>query len=186
MLEKLFTSKTRIKLLTHLLFSTEEYKLRELSRKLKIPVSAVSRELKNLQNISLVKKEKEHFTINSDSNILLELRNIFIKTDAFKIELEKSLESKLIQFAFVFGSFANETYTAESDIDLFIVGKISNEEVFLKIKPLERKLAREINPIIWPLADLKKKKNSSIVRDIARKKIIMLKGKEYELRKIIS
>ena len=48
MLEKLFTSKTRVKLIQFLLFEQEESNLRGISKKLKIPVSSVKREIDNL------------------------------------------------------------------------------------------------------------------------------------------
>lgn len=185
MLEKLFTSKIRVKLLIHFLFSKEKFKLRELARKLKLPVSAVSRELRNLQELSIIKKEKDYFTINEDCNFLPELRNLFLKTDAFKVEFEKALKKKPIDFALIFGSFAEEKYTAESDIDLLVIGKITNEEIFRIIKHLEDKLQREINPIVWSLEELKRKRKGSFIRDIFKKKIIMIKGKENELRKIV-
>src|SRR3989344_4398123 len=114
MLEMLFTSKTRTKLLTYFLFSAEKCRLRELARNLKLPVSAVSRELSNLQKLSLVRKDKDYFAANSDSNIFQDIRNIFLKTDAFALELKGALKNKPLEFAFVFGSFANESYNLDS------------------------------------------------------------------------
>ena len=172
MLERLFTSKTRIKVLQCLLFSTEKYRMRELSRHLKLPVSAVSRELNNLQKISLISKDKDFYFINENSNLVAELRSIFLKTDSFKNVLEKSLKGKEIDFALIFGSFASEKYTAESDIDLLIVGNVSNEEVINSLVSLEKRLSREINPVVWSKKHLKEKKDSSFVKDILKKDFI--------------
>lgn len=185
MLEKLFVSKIRVRLLIHFLFSKEKLRLRELARKLKLPVSAVFRELNNLLELSIIIKEKDCFVVNKDCNFLLELKSLFLKTDAFNCEFENALRKKAVNFAFIFGSFANEKVSAESDIDLFVVGKITNEEIFKIIKPLESRLQREINPLVWSLEELKKKKKGSFIRDIFKKEIIIIRGKEDELRKII-
>lgn len=185
MLEDLFTSKTRTKLLLYLLFSKDKLRLRELARKVKVPVSAVARELKNLQKLSLIQKEKDYFSINDHCNLLPELRGLFLKTDALKFSFGGAFKKKQIEFAFIFGSFANDNYTAESDIDLFVIGKITNEELFKLVKLLEKSIQREINPLVWSREELNRKKASSFVKDIFKKKVIMVKGKEDELRKIV-
>lgn len=169
----------------YFLFSKEKARLRELARSLRLPVSAMAGELRNLQSLSIIKKEKDYFTVNEECNFLLELRSLFLKTDALKIAFEKALKKKQINFGFIFGSFANENYTGESDIDLFIIGKIINEEIFKIIKPLEKELQREINPVVWLLDELKRKKEENFIKEIFKKKIIMIKGEENELRKII-
>ena len=185
MIEKLFTSKNRLKLLEYFLFKNKQGRLREISKDLKIPVSAASRELKNLVELSIIKKNKEIFTLNKECNYVVDLRNILMKTDAFKFELQKNISNKNINFIFVFGSITNGNYSPDSDIDLFVVGKISNFELNKKLKPIEKKIDREINPVIWPLKDLKNKSKSSFIKGISKKNILMIKGNENELRKII-
>jgi predicted nucleotidyltransferase len=185
MIEKLFTSKTRTKILELFLFSKKEYNMREVERKLKIPVSAVKREIDNLNNISILKKENNKYKVNERCTFIDSLIDIFIKTDSFKFELEESLRGLNANFVFVFGSFANNDYNAESDIDLFIIGKISMSKIIQSLKSIEQRLGREINPIVWSIDKLKDSKDKSFIRDIAKKKILMIIGKENELRKII-
>tara|TARA_Y100000310_G_scaffold316526_1_gene368386 strand:- start:1010 stop:1576 length:567 start_codon:yes stop_codon:yes gene_type:complete len=185
MIERLFTSKNRVKLLEYFILGKKAGRLREISRKTKIPVSAVSRELTNLILLSIIKKDKDSFSLNEECTFLLDLRNILLKTDSFKFEIEKAFKNRKVEFVFVFGSFANNNYTSESDMDLFVVGNISNIELTKMLRPIEDKLDREINHVIWPLQNLKEKSKISFIRDIAKKKIIMIKGNENELRKII-
>lgn len=185
MIERLFTSKNRVKLLEYFIFRKQIARLREISRETKTSVSAVSRELNNLTSLSILKKEKDGFMLNEGCNFLAELRNILLKTDSFMLELKKLAQDKGIDYAFVFGSFANDRYSSDSDIDLFVVGNKSGMELTKAIKPVERKLNREINCVIWPLKDLKKKSQSSFIKEIAKKNVIMAKGDEDELRKII-
>lgn len=185
MIEKLFTSKTRVKLLEYFIFRKHKGILRQVSRETKIPVSAVSRELNNLTNLSIIKKENKDFILNEECHFLFELRNILLKTDSFALVFGKQFQNKSIDYIFVFGSFANEKYSSDSDIDLFVVGGMSNMELTKILRPIERKLNREINSVIWPLQDLKKKAKSSFVKDISKKDVIMIQGDENELRKII-
>jgi predicted nucleotidyltransferase len=189
MIEKLFTSKNRVKMLEYFIFHKQRAKLREISRETKIPVSAVSREFDNLVKLSILKKEDDNIILNEECNFLVELRNILLKTDSFTFELrklfQKLFQNKGIDYVFVFGSFANEVYSSDSDIDLFVVGNISSIELTRMLRPIERKLNREINAVIWPMQDLKKKSKSGFIRDIAKKKVIMIYGDENELREII-
>ena len=67
MLEKLFTSKNRIKILNFFLFKKTESHIREIARELKIPVSAVKRETDNLLLIGILKQEKRSITLNKKS-----------------------------------------------------------------------------------------------------------------------
>lgn len=184
MIEKLFTSKNRVKLMEYFILNNKDGRLREISRDLKMPVSALSRELKNLLELGIIKKQRNVFSENKGCNYIDDLANILIKTDSFRFELEKAI-NKNLDFSFVFGSFANNNYNPNSDIDLFVVGEISNFSLNKKLKPVEKKIGREINPVIWPLNDLKSKSQSSFIRNIRNNKIIMVKGTENELRKII-
>ena len=85
MLERLFTSKTRIKLLRLLMFNSDkEYHLREIARIIGISPIYVSKELGNLSKISLVNRAKKAnlsiYSINKGCVLLKDLRQIFLKT----------------------------------------------------------------------------------------------------------
>lgn len=184
MLEKIFTSKSRIKILEFLFFKKGETYLREIEREIKIPVSAVKREIDNLKEIGILKVEKNKIKLNDGCNFLEDLKNVFIKTDYLIYPLKEALNKKEIEFAFIFGSFAKGSYKEESDVDLIVVGNIKLSGVIRAIKVPEEKTKREINPVVWTIENLKKEKNGAFVRDIFKKKIIMIKGDENELRKI--
>ena len=167
MIEKLFTSKNRVKILNFLLFEKTETYIREISRELKISASAVKREIDNLAFISIIKINRNKIILNRNCNFLDDLKNIFIKTDFIIYPLKEAIGSnKKIKFAFIFGSFARGKYSEESDIDLFVVGNIKLSEIYKLLKPLEEKTKREVNPVVWTLDNLKKEKNSGFIRDI--------------------
>ncbi len=130
MLEKLFTSKNRIKLLEFFLIAGGSGRLREISRKLKIPTSFLSKELKNLTLIGLIIKDSSIYRANRGCNFLEDLKNILLKTDSLVYPLSEALSGKQIKFAFIFGSFARGSYHAESDVDLMVVGDIKLSGVY--------------------------------------------------------
>ena len=185
MLEKLFTSKNRIKLLNFFLFESDESHIREISRKLKIPVSAVKGEIDNLILIGILSINKSKIALNKECNYLDDLKNMFIKTDAIIYPIRESMKEAEVDFIFIFGSFARGEYHQESDVDLMVIGDQRLFGIIKILKSAEEKIKREINPVVWKLDHLKKEKNSSFIRDIFKKGIIMIKGDENELRKII-
>lgn len=185
MLEKLFTSKNRIKILRFLFFETEETHLREIARKLKISPSAVKRELENLEKIGLIKKQKNKIKLNKKNNIAEDLKNIFIKTDYIVYPIKEVLKDKRIKYSLIFGSFARGEFNEDSDIDLLVVGNVSLSEIYKALKPAESRIRKEINPSAWKMNELIEKSKTGFIKDIFSKKIIMIKGEENELRKIV-
>ncbi len=185
MLEKLFTSWSRVKILNFFLFESGESYIREISRKLGIPVSAVKREVDNLVLIGILSINKSRISLNRECNYVGDLKNIFIKTDAIIYPIKEAVKKVNADFVFIFGSFARGEYHKESDVDLMIVGNQKLFEIIKILKSVEEKIKREINPVVWSRDSLREKKSTGFVRDIFKKGIIMIKGDENELRKII-
>lgn len=191
MLEKLFTSKTRVRILGILISNPgREFHLRELSREVKITPIYVKKELQNLEELNLVLKTKKGnlslFQINRNSPIFTELKSIFMKTEYFGELAKKSLKKLKIDFAFIFGSFAKGIERKESDIDLFVVGDANENDLLQIIQKIEKRTGREINYILWKKTVLMKRaKKHHLLNEIARNSIIMLIGDENEFRKII-
>jgi predicted nucleotidyltransferase len=53
-----------------------------------------------------------------------------------------------ISLAFLFGSYARGEDTADSDIDLMVIGKISGRTLTQALAPARERLAPEINPVV--------------------------------------
>ncbi|MEK6886876.1 MAG: nucleotidyltransferase domain-containing protein [Nanoarchaeota archaeon] len=185
MLEKLFTSKSRIKILEYLFFYNEETYLREMAKELKLSPSTTKRELDNLINFGLIRKQGNRITFNKSNPIFDDLKNIFLKTDSIGYNIINALKNEDIEFIVLFGSFAHGKYSPESDVDLLIVGNVKQQEVFKLLRPVEKLIKREIAPVVWTLEELKKGKNGGFVRDIMKKNKIMLKGDKNEFQRII-
>ena len=130
-LKALFSSTTRVKLLsTFLLHPEQEYFIRELTRLLDEQINPIRRELENLRSIGLVKarmrNRKKYFHVNTEFEFYSELRSMFGKAvqgeSAITAEIKRLNGLKLLVLA---GSFVGE----EDHVDLLLVGEVSRSEV---------------------------------------------------------
>lgn len=128
-LKSLFSSQTRVKLLsTFLLHPDEEYFIRELTRLLHEQINSIRRELENLRRIGLVRarhrNRKKYYHVDHEFPLYAELKSIFTKEIQAESPIVESLKKlpgiKLILLA---GSFVG----SESKVDLFIVGDLRKE-----------------------------------------------------------
>lgn len=128
-LKALFSSQTRMKLLsTFLLHPEREYFIRELTRLLGEQINSIRRELENLRRIGLVKarhkNRKKYYHVDPDFTLFQELRSIFSK----EIQAENPVVASLkklsdVQLVLLAGIFAG----TESKVDLLIVGDVKKE-----------------------------------------------------------
>lgn len=129
-LKALFSSQTRVKLLSvFLLHPEEEYFIRQLTRLLGEQINSIRRELENLRRIGLVKSRhknrKKFYKTDMDFIFYAELRSMFSKElkggESPTVISLKNLPG--IQFMELAGSFVG-TY---SKVDLLIVGDVKKE-----------------------------------------------------------
>ena len=59
--------------------------------------------------------------------------------------------AKKIRFAFVYGSVARNDQGRDSDIDLMLIGDVSQKEIAPSIKSMQSALGREVNPTIYSM-----------------------------------
>ena len=131
MLKQLFTSTTRIKLLTlFLLNPEEEFFIRELTRKLDEQINSIRRELDNLKKIGLLKSKernrKKYYVVNKGFVAFQELKSIIVKALSDKDNIVK----KIMQFGnldviILSGVFVEK----DSSIDLLLVGTVDREKL---------------------------------------------------------
>jgi predicted nucleotidyltransferase len=192
-IDKLFGSKTRVALLAKLVSNPgKSFFLRELSRDLRIPYSMLYKEEKNLASLSIVQEVKQGkvtlVSINKHLPYFNELKNLITKTAGLG-DLLKETFSKLqgIQYALVYGSIASGEESASSDIDLLIVGEISEEKILNAVSLAEKEVGREVNYILWSWEEFMERVKSkhNLLVDIAEKPLIMLEGDEVEFRRTV-
>lgn len=151
MLEQLFGSRTRVKVLALLLNNpTRSYYVREITRKVDEQINSVRRELANLKSVGLVKsraaKGKIYYQANTKSDIFPDLKKVFGKI-AKETVYENKIADKLkgagvIQYASLHGYFVEDS---SSQVDLFIVGVVDKVKIRPIIKELSGEVGHEIN-----------------------------------------
>ena len=133
-LKALFSSQTRVKLLSvFLLHPEEEYFIRQLTRLLNEQINSIRRELENLRRIGLVKarhKNRKKF-YKSDQEFLFfqELRAMFGKEvrggESATVASLKTIPG--LQFLELVGSFTG----THSKVDLLVVGDVKKNVIEL-------------------------------------------------------
>lgn len=128
---------------------------------------AVRREVARLVESGLVKvsvvRRQRQFQANDAAPIFDELRSIVVKTIALADPLRAALRplARRIALALIYGSVARGEDKAESDIDLLVVADdLQLEELFARLGPVEKKLARTINPTVYSSADFDRRRRS--------------------------
>lgn len=170
MLKRLFTSNTRIKLLTIFLMNLDkEYFIRELTRKLDEQINSVRRELDNLKKMgflrSRTKNRKKYYYVNKKFVILEELKSIIIKAlssnDTITKEIEKMGDVKMLALA---GLFIEQATTT---VDMLLVGDI-NKERFTEYINNELRTQRPVKFTIMSEEDYKYRLNCNdkFIQDI--------------------
>jgi predicted nucleotidyltransferase len=155
MLEILFSSRVRAKLLTTFFMSPGVgHNAWELAQSIGETYSAVWKELVRLERIDILSSEKNNRTkdyrVNPDCPIEPELRSMIFKTagigDAIRSQLSELTELRQV---FIYGSFASGEADHQSDLDIMVIGKIELTQFAAIITQLEKDLKRSINDVIY-------------------------------------
>lgn len=184
MLEKLFSSRTRVKILALFMMNPEEdFFIREISRLIEENLNSVRRELQNLEDLGLLKSKKhgnmKFFSINPEYPIYPELRIIIMKTEGVSKSIKEILKRiGDIKLAFIYGSFASGEADQGSDLDIFLVGDIDEDQLLRELSKLEGEIGREINYVLFSPIEIEKKieKNNSFILNVWEGPKIMLIG----------
>ena len=190
MLQRLLTSKTRLKLLTLFMMNPDkEMYIREIARTIEENINAVRRELLNLEDINLLtsslKGNTKYYAVNKKMPIYNELKSIILKTEGVAKVLQKNLLTiGEVKTAFIYGSFATGKANKKSDIDLFLIGNINEKELIRNIRKLEKKLSREINYVLFEPKEFREriKNKDPFVSNVLKESKIMLIGDLNEFK----
>jgi predicted nucleotidyltransferase len=192
MLERLFTSKTRVNILEEFLLNPGiEYHIRELARIVETTPIYVQKELKNLESLGLLGSRRKGnmvlYKLQTKSPIVEDLKRIFLKTESIGHAIVGELDTKKIKFALIFGSFAKGIETPTSDVDLLIIGNVNEDDILRSISKTERRIGREINFILWTEKEFlqKVRENIPLIKEILKTPIIMIVGDEDEFKRSI-
>lgn len=168
----------------------KSYYIGELGRILNKKPGVFQRTLDKLVKDNILHSEYQgnlrYFRLNTKYIFFKELKSIIYKTTGIFGVLKKELSKiKNINFAFIYGSFAKGQQKPHSDIDLFIVGKVDENEIINIVDKMEKKFTREINYKILKLNALKKyiHKRDPFILNVLNEKKLFIVGDDDEFRK---
>ena len=191
MLQKLLGSQARAEILKNLF--TQEHKsihLRELSRLSGLSAPVLQRELRQLEALGIVTIQKDgnrvKFSANDDNLLYPLLCELVLKTEGPAGILKDAFADSPAIFVFIFGSTANGTAHAGSDIDLFVIGDCGLRDVTKRIHAVAGKIGQEINPYVISQNDFTERlhKQDHFLNEIISTPKIFLKGDADEFARL--
>lgn len=187
----LFPVQYRRKVLAVLMMRVgQSFHLRELARLAGIAsAGSLKKELDQLVRAGLIKLERVGnqtlFCANVDHPVFPELQGLVRKTSGLVDVLQQALQplGEQVRVACVFGSTARGTDTAQSDIDVLLIGDVGFAQAMLALHDCQAILGREINPKVLSVSEWQERKqaNNSFVLDVLGKPKLFVLGSEHEL-----
>ena len=192
MLNKLFSSKTRVEILKLFLFNTNNsFYQRQISNLTDQSIRGVQREVDKLNRIGLIEKSTQgnriYYKVNKKCPIVEDLKNIFFKSVGIAEVLRDNFKEKGIKIAFIYGSYARGEESLLSDIDLMVMGDISSKELSSILSKPKKELMREINYVVFSLNEFINKvmQKDHFINSVLKDKKIYIIGSEDELKGLI-
>ena len=187
MLTKLLSSRTRAEIFTILFgLNSLELHIREIARRSQLSEASIRQELNKLADLDLVRSRRDsnrvYYCANKENPLYKEIHSIVLKTTGLVEVLMEALEDSRIEVVFVFGSFANGEESANSDIDLLIIGDIGLRAVSRLLSGISEKIEREINPHIMIREEYIRRRVSGdhFVTNVLKGPKLFIKGDQIE------
>lgn len=176
-----------------LLHPQEQFHVREVARLTGTIAGTTGRELKNLHEAGILIQSRRGnhllYSANRECPIFNELAAILRKTSGLADVLAEALLpiQDQINSAFVFGSVASGKASAQSDVDLCIVGDAAFSAVVNCLYDTQDILGREINPKCFSLEEwqLQCADPSVFMEELLHKDVINIIGDRDDLRKSV-
>lgn len=164
MIDALFGSKTRVKLL-HLFLNNPDraFYVREITRKVEEQINSVRRELSNLQSIGVIKSESSnnnrlYYEVNQEYTHFNSLRSMFddksvanespgVAGENWKKRLKPLGDVRLALFS---GKLVKDS---ASSVDVLLIGNVNKTQAKRFIKELEEDEQKTLNYSIMPYED---------------------------------
>jgi len=195
MLNKLFGSTSRVKILKFLLSHPDEhFYIRQIAREIDLQLNSVRRELDNLQMFGILKTtkdpldiegedvdvkktkisktDKKYYKVDKDFILFEEIKALFVKAHVLYEQefAEKVLDVCKPKLMILTGLFVN---VDNASTDLLIVGNLDRDKLIATIKKLELEMGRELN---YTIMDMKEYLYRRDITDVFLYKI--LEGKK--------
>jgi predicted nucleotidyltransferase len=192
-LSKTLFSKTRRAVLS-LLYShvDDAYYLRQIVRSAGVGLGTVQRELKQLSDAGIIRRivrgHQVYYQANPQCPVFAELKNLVLKTVGVGAALQAALTplGDRIDVAFIYGSIARSEEHRDSDVDVLVVGKVTFAEIVSSLSEVQKAIAREINPTVYPPEEFRSKLAAGhhFLNSVLRGPIFFLIGDKRELARV--
>lgn len=198
MIDQLFGSKTRIKLL-HLFLNNpgSSYYVREITRMIDEQINSVRRELANMLSVGIIKnseaENKLYYEVNQRYEHYVPLRAIFADDVAASQPLDTKKPSTLdwqakldelgnVKLALLSGVFVDGSV---ANLDILLVGTPAPAKQKTFIKALEKKEGREINYTVMPYDEFYYRLSirDKFITELISGKHVVLRDEEHILNK---
>jgi len=189
MLNLITKSKIRKKIILLFVYNPDkEYYINEVAKIIGTSSGTTQRELEKLVFSGLLQKEKKaniaYFRIDKSNPILADLKKLIGKTIGLEYILKQELEKfSNIKFSFLFGSYVNGDFKNDSDIDLYVIGEINENDLYSVVKKTEKIIKRNINYHLSSLAEFVQNLEKSYFHKEIIKNSLLLTGNQDEFRK---
>jgi len=161
------------------------YHLSELRRLTGLGSGSLQREVNRLADAGLIHSKivgnQRLISANCDTSGFNELHHLTHKVLGAEPLIRQALQpiTEKIDMALLYGSFAKQSETAESDIDIMLVGRdLALREILEQLIPVEEVLGRKINPTCYTNQEFMQRLSDmdSFVRRVLDQPVINLIG----------
>ena len=135
--------------------------MRELARQSGYHEASVRQELRKLKEQDLVSERRDgnrvYYQANRHHPLYREIHQMVLKTSGLVEVLAHALRQQPLEVAFVFGSLAESSETAGSDVDLMVIGKLGLMKLTALLSGVSEQVGREINPHVMSSSEYRKR-----------------------------
>jgi uncharacterized protein len=170
----------------------QSFYLRQIARHIGASTGAVQRDITQLSRAGLIRRtplgSQVFYQANFDSPVFAEMRGLITKTvgvaDILRLLLAEV--AGRIKAAFVYGSVARHEETAQSDVDLMIVGGVTLEELFPIFEKAQSATGRQVNATVYSPKEFRSKiaAGNHFLQSVLKDKKLFVVGSEDELGKV--
>jgi predicted nucleotidyltransferase len=168
----------------------QAFYLRQLARLTEISLGPVQREMRQLVEAGLVRKQtigaQTLYSAKQDNPVFREIKSLVTKTVGMHDVLFAALAPlrKDINLAFVYGSVARARETELSDVDLMVVGNVDFGDVVEGLSDAQKILNREINPTVYSVREFGKRLHGNFLKTVVSDRKLFIVGDEDVLREL--
>ena len=138
-----------------------ELHVRELARQSGFHEASVRQELRKLKQQDLVSERRDgnrvYYQANRHHPLYREIHQMVLKTSGLVEVLAQALRNQPLEVVFVFGSLADGSETAGSDVDLMVIGNLGLRKLTALLSGASEQVGREINPHVMSNSEYRKR-----------------------------